>query len=81
MDEDDVTFLRAVTPIDGTFMNIGPNVDLVLVPLFHHLSGQGRVIGVEPIKVNLSRLDDAVVRNTPGPDVRLFNVALGATEG
>lgn len=80
-DSDDIAFLRAVTPPDGTFMDVGANVGLVLVPVMNHLDVHGRAIAVEPVDVNFERLRRAVRLNSPRCDVSLHELALGRSEG
>jgi FkbM family methyltransferase len=79
-DKDDLTFLRAITPTNGTFLDIGANVGLILIPLAHHLTG-GRIIGVEPVPVNLARLRDAISLNTGIGVTEVHGVALGRQRG
>ena len=80
-DEDDVAFLRAVTPADGAFLDIGANVGLILIPMLAHLGHHGRAVGVEPMPVNFDRLGRAVARNRPATPVELRQIALGSTTG
>ncbi len=78
---DDIAFLRAVTPSDGTFMDLGANVGLVLVPVMNSLDAKGMAIAVEPVPVNFERLTRAIRRNAPRCEVTLHEVALGRGEG
>lgn len=80
-DSDDIAFLRAVTPPDGTFMDIGANVGLVLVPVMNSLDVHGLAIAVEPVAVNFERLRRAVRLNSPRCEVSLHELALGRSEG
>lgn len=80
-DEDDIAFLRAITPTDGTFMDIGANVGLIFIPVMNALSARGRAIAVEPVAVNFERLSRAVPLNDPDCAVDLLPLALGRTEG
>ena len=79
-DEDDLAFLRAITPTSGTFLDIGANVGLILIPLAHHLT-EGRIIGVEPVPVNVARLREAVSLNTAIGVTEIHGVALGRERG
>lgn len=79
-DEDDLAFLRAVTPMDGCYMDIGANVGLILIPLAHHLS-RGRVIGIEPVPVNADRLEQALASNHLTASVEVVRSALGRHVG
>jgi FkbM family methyltransferase len=79
-DEDDLAFLRAITPTNGTFLDIGANIGLILIPLAHHLT-DGRIIGVEPVPVNVARLRDAVSLNTAIGATEIHAVALGRQRG
>jgi FkbM family methyltransferase len=79
-DEDDLAFLRAVTPVDGCYMDIGANVGLILIPLAHHLS-RGRVIGIEPVPVNADRLVRALAVNRLTASAEVVRSALGRHVG
>jgi FkbM family methyltransferase len=79
-DEDDLAFLRAITPTDGTFVDIGANVGLILIPVAHHVT-DGRIVGVEPVPVNVARLRDAVSMNIAIGDTEIHGVALGRERG
>jgi FkbM family methyltransferase len=79
--DDDIAFLRTVTSPGATFMDIGANVGLVLVPVMSQLDARGLAIAVEPITVNVARLTRAVELNAPRCRVSLHEVALGSNEG
>lgn len=80
-DDDDVAFLKAVTPPDGTFLDIGANVGLVFIPVSRSLREHGSAIAVEPVPVNFGRLEAAVESNRFAAPVVLRQVALGAAPG
>jgi len=80
-DDDDVAFLRAVIPRDGTFLDIGANVGLVFIPVSRSLGEGAMAIGVEPVPVNYARLEAAVRSNRCAASVVLRQVALGASPG
>jgi FkbM family methyltransferase len=80
-DDDDVAFLRTVTPPDGTFLDIGANVGRILIPMLGHLSAAGGALAVEPVPVNAARLRSAISLNQVSCHVEVHEVALGAASG
>jgi FkbM family methyltransferase len=61
-------------------LDIGANVGLILIPLAHHLTG-GRIIGVEPVPVNLERLRSAISLNPGIGHTEVHGIALGRQRG
>jgi len=80
-DTDDLDFLIAVTPDDGTFLDIGANVGMVFIPVARALGRDARAIAVEPTPVNHRRLAAAVARNAFAARIRLCELGLGAKSG
>ena len=80
-DEDDIDFLRAATPADGVFLDVGANVGLIFIPVWRSVT-DGRAIAVEPVPVNFERLTTARLANAPtAREPTLLNIALGAEPG
>ena len=80
-DEDDIDFLRAATPADGVFLDVGANVGLIFIPVWRSVT-TGRAIAVEPVPVNFERLAAACLANPPSArEPTLLNIALGAESG
>jgi FkbM family methyltransferase len=80
-DVDDIAFLCAVTPEDGTFMDIGANVGLIFIPVSGVLGPCGTAVAVEPVPVNMARLEQAMGMNRRQCRVELRQVALGVAPG
>jgi FkbM family methyltransferase len=80
-DDDDIAFLKAVTPPDGTFLDIGANVGLVFIPVLRALGERGAAVAIEPVPVNFARLQMAVEANRCATSVMLRQVALAAAPG
>jgi FkbM family methyltransferase len=53
---EELGFLRASTPVGGTFIDIGANVGTYALPLARHVGAHGRVIAIEPHPVTHGRL-------------------------
>ena len=80
-DEDDIDFLRAATPADGVFLDVGANVGLIFIPVWRSVTA-GRAVAVEPVPVNFERLAAACLANAPtAREPTLLNIALGAEPG
>lgn len=80
-DEGDLDFLRAVTPPEGTFVDIGANVGLIFVPMTHHLRAAGRAVAVEPVPLNADRLTRSLELNDIVCSTSVHRTALGAARG
>lgn len=80
-DEDDLAFLRAVTPPEGTFVDIGANVGLIFIPMARHLRAAGRAVAVEPIPLNADRLDRSIDLNDLTCTTSVHRTALGEGPG
>jgi FkbM family methyltransferase len=52
----ELDFLRAHTPADGVFVDVGANAGTYALPLARHVGPNGKVIAVEPHPVMVSRL-------------------------
>lgn len=52
----ELDFLRAHTPKDGVFVDVGANAGTYALPLARHVGPNGKVIAVEPHPVMVSRL-------------------------
>ena len=63
----------------GTYLDIGANIGLTLVPIAR-LPGM-QSVGFEPEPRNFSHLARNVTENCPGCDVRIERIALGNTDG
>jgi FkbM family methyltransferase len=53
---EELDFLRAHTPADGVFVDVGANAGTYALPLARHVGANGKVIAVEPHPVMVSRL-------------------------
>src|SRR5260221_2003333 len=53
---EELDFLRARTPADGTFVDVGANVGTYAMVLARHVGAGGKVIAVEPHPVTFARL-------------------------
>jgi FkbM family methyltransferase len=52
---EELDFLRAHTPVGGTFIDVGANAGTYALPLARHVGPGGRVIAVEPHPVMVAR--------------------------
>jgi len=66
-------------PSGGTFLDIGANIGLTLIPIARDL--EVSCLAFEPEPRNWALLQRNVARNCARPDIRLFNLALFDTEG
>lgn len=82
-DDHDIAFLRAATPPDGTFLDIGANVGLIFLPVARALADGGRAVAVEPVPVNAERLRRSLALDPvpPGVSAAVVEAALGAEPG
>jgi FkbM family methyltransferase len=77
---EELSFLRASTPVGGTFIDVGANVGTYALPLAQHVGRHGRVIAIEPHPVTHARL--AFNRAASKLDqVRLIAAAAGPADG
>lgn len=80
-DSDELEFMRRSITASSTFLDIGANIGLIAVPISRFLSPSGgRVIAVEPVRVNAARLRASSKLNG---DLRLdvVELALGSASG
>jgi FkbM family methyltransferase len=76
----ELDFLRAHTPADGVFVDVGANAGTYALPLARHVGPNGKVIAVEPHPVMVSRL--AFNRTASRADnMALVAAAAGDTDG
>lgn len=77
---EELGFLRALTPVGGTFIDVGANVGTYALPLARHVGAHGRVIAIEPHPVTHARL--AFNRAASRLDqVKLIAAAAGPADG
>ena len=77
---EELDFLRAHTPQDGVFVDVGANVGTYAMVLARHVGVSGKVIAIEPHPVTHARL--AFNRAASGfPQVILVAAAAGASDG
>ncbi len=77
---EELDFLRAHTPADGVFVDVGANVGTYAMVLARHLGGSGKVIAIEPHPVTHARL--AFNRAASGfTQVVLIAAAAGPADG
>ena len=81
-DENEVAFLRACIEPEAVFVDIGANVGLVTIPVARTIRELGgRAIAVEPIPVNVARLQRSLELNGLEECVEIVSAALGEFDG
>ena len=77
---EELDFLRAHTPVDGVFVDVGANVGTYAMVLARHVGESGKVIAIEPHPVTHARL--AFNKTASGyTQVRLVAAAAGPADG
>jgi FkbM family methyltransferase len=77
---EELDFLRAHTPVGGTFIDIGANVGTYAMVMAQHVGPQGRIVAIEPHPVTHARL--AFNATASGMDtVMLIAAAVGDADG
>jgi len=81
-DENEVQFLRACLEPRAVFVDIGANVGLITVPVARTVRELGgRAIAVEPIPLNIVRLERSLELNALAEYVEIVPAALGEFDG
>jgi FkbM family methyltransferase len=77
---EELDFLRAHTPADGVFVDVGANVGTYAMVLARHVGANGKVIAIEPHPITHARL--AFNRAASGfTQVTLVAAAAGSSDG
>jgi FkbM family methyltransferase len=77
---EELDFLRAHTPANGVFVDVGANAGTYALPLARHVGASGRVIAVEPHPVMVARLAFNQAASRIG-NVVLVPAAAGDSDG
>jgi FkbM family methyltransferase len=77
---EELDFLRAHTPVDGVFVDVGANAGTYALPLARHVGPKGRVIAIEPHPVMVARLAFNQAASASG-NVALIAAAAGDIDG
>ena len=77
---EELDFLRAHTPADGVFVDIGANAGSYALPLARHVGPGGRVIAVEPHPIMVARLAFNLAASA-SRNVALVAAAAGDADG
>lgn len=77
---EEIDFLKAGLPADGTFVDIGANIGLYSVALGAHLKAAGKVVSIEPNPICVGRLRANLSFNGL-PEDGVFPVAVGDEPG
>lgn len=77
---EELDFLRAHTPVGGTFIDIGANAGTYALPMARHVGAGGRVIAVEPHPVMIARLAFNKAASDSG-NVTIVAAAAGDVDG
>jgi FkbM family methyltransferase len=77
---EELDFLRAHTPAEGIFVDVGANAGTYALPLARHVGPNGKVIAIEPHPVMVARLAFNQAASASG-NVLLVAAAAGDTDG